>query len=212
MPGGDLYANEEPYANDGHYANEGLTPVASKLHFSALKSFLPPVRVNEISRYFSGDILEKAILTIDKSTALIIGTAWLVAMVAMGIAFVAVRDTAQLKLKVEVASALDPVLPKIVRMPLNKEQYEPLLQRLKKQFPTLAIEISAKSTLRVQSNNSDEFMAWLNAVNYVDSMVSTVRWTLTTFCVGVECPGDNVMQAELTAEAINITQPEITTQ
>jgi hypothetical protein len=153
-------------------------------------------------------VFEKALLTIDKSTLVIVAAAWVAAIISMGFAFVAVRETSQLKLKAEVARALEPVLPKIVRLPLTKDQYDPLLKRLNKQFPKISIEITQKPTLRLHSNNPEEFMTWLNAVSYTDSMISTVRWTLTAFCVGTECPGDEMMQAELTAESINITQPE----
>jgi hypothetical protein len=166
------------------------------------------MRVGEIGRYFSGDIFQKAMLSMDKATLLIIGSAWLAALVVSGFAFMSIKDLGQLKIKTETARALDPVLPKIVRLPLGKEQYEPLLQRLKKQFPMVQLEITGKPNLKIQNNNPDAFMDWLNAISYVDGMVSTVRWTMTSFCVGVECTGDALMQAELTAEAINITQPE----
>ncbi|MDX1922751.1 MAG: hypothetical protein SFW65_06455 [Alphaproteobacteria bacterium] len=191
------------------FADDAVLPTGvTKQSFAMPKGLSLDLRMGDVGRYFSGAVFEKAMVTIDKSTLLIIGIAWLVAIVAMGLAFTAVKDTAQLKLKTEVARALDPVLPKIVRLPLTKEQYEPLQARLKKQFPTVNFDITSKPTLRLMSNNPDDFMNWLNAVSYVDSMVSTVRWTLNAFCVGVECPGDGLMQAELTAEAINITQPE----
>ncbi len=200
-----LFSKKEadPFGDDVH---DGIV---EKQTFVIPKAFSLDLRVKEIGRYFSGAVFEKAMVTIDKSTLLIIGVAWAVAMVSIGLAFAAVKDTAQLKLKTEVARALDPILPKIVRLPLTKEQYVPLLARLKKQFPTVIFDITGKPTLRLQSSNPEEFMNWLNAVSYMDSMVSTVRWTLTEFCVGVECPGEGLMQAELTAEAINITQPEI---
>lgn len=185
-----------------------FAPFIQKIRAIMPKGMSVDLRMNEASKYFTGAIFEKIITTLDKSTLLIISVVWVAALVSMGLAFTAVRDTAQLKLKADVARALDPVLPTIIRQPLTKEQYDPLLARLRKQFPTLAIDVTPKPNLRIQSNNPDEFISWLNSVSYVDSMVSTVRWTLTTFCVGSECPGDNVMQAELSAESINITQPE----
>lgn len=214
-----LHSAEVDLSKDGLkklFSKKEVDPFADQMHVGAAKkqAFVIPkafsldIRVKEIGRYFSGAVFEKAILTIDKSTLLIIGVAWAVAMVSIGLAFAAVKDTAQLKLKTEVARALDPVLPKIVRLPLTKDQYAPLLARLKKQFPTVIFDITGKPTLRLQSSNPEEFMNWLNTVSYMDSMVSTVRWTLTEFCVGSECPGEGLMQAELTAEAINITQPE----
>ena len=199
---------QEPQDGDDLYVAQAPMPVLQKLRMAIPKGMSVDLRISEMGKYFSGSIFEKAITTIDKSTLLIIGVVWLAAIISMGLAFAAVRDTAQLKLKADVARALDPVLPRIVRMPLTKDQYEPLTARLKKQFPTLLVEITSKPSLRVQSNNPDEFLSWLNAVSYVDSMVSTIRWTLTTFCVGSECPGEGMMQADLSAESINITQAE----
>jgi hypothetical protein len=201
---GKLFAkkNADPFDDANERAAPQKTPLALP------KALSIDLRATEIGRYFSGNVFEKAVLTIDKSTLLIIGIAWLVAMVVAGLAFATVKEASQLRLKTEVARALEPVLPKIVRLPLSKEQYEPLLLRLKKQFPTITFEITPKPTLKIHTSNADEFISWLNAVSYTDSMVSTVRWTLASFCVGVECPSEGLMQAELTAEAINITQPE----
>ncbi len=39
-------------------------------------------------------------------------------------------------------------------------------------------------------------------------MVPTIRWSLVFFCAGGECPGEGLMQAELVAETINISQAE----
>lgn len=200
--------SQEPQDGDDMYPAQPPMPVLQKLRLAMPKGMSVELRMSEVGKYFSGSIFEKAITTIDKSTLLIIGVVWLAAVISMGLAFTAVRDTAQLKLKADVARALDPVLPKIVRLSLSKEQYEPLAARLKKQFPSLLIDITSKPILRVQSNNPDDFMNWLNAVSYVDSMVSTIRWTLTTLCVGSECPGEGLMQAELSAESINITKAE----
>ncbi|NDE90687.1 MAG: hypothetical protein EB059_06065 [Alphaproteobacteria bacterium] len=191
--------------------NEDGTPLeepALKKPFKLPKALALDVRFKEAPRYFSGSIFEKVLMTFDKSTLAIIGVAWLAAMIAVAIAFVSVKEMSQLKLKIEIARALDPVLPKIVRAPLSKDDYAPLLARLKKQFPAVNIEITNKPTLRIQSNNPDDFITWLNAISYTDSMVSTVRWTISSFCVGSECTDNGVMQAELAAEKINITQPE----
>lgn len=166
------------------------------------------LRFNEIGRYLSSTIFEKAVQTIDKSALVIVGVSWLVAFAALGMAFLSVREAAALKVKVETAKALEPALPKISRALLNKDQYQPMIDRLKKQFPTISFDITAKPSLRIYTNKSEEFMNWINAVSYTDSMVSAVRWTLTSMCVGAECPGEFVMSAELVAEMITITNPE----
>lgn len=166
------------------------------------------IRVKESPRYFIGDVMEKAFAALDKATMLIIGVTWLVAVVALGVAFIAVKQAGDLKVKVETARALEPALPKINRTALGKEQYEPLAARLRKQFPTLAFEVTNRPTLRVSTLNGDDFMTWMNAVSYTDSMVPAIRWTLSFLCVGGECPEEKIMQAELTAEIINISQAQ----
>jgi hypothetical protein len=172
------------------------------------KNFKLDLRVKDASSYFSGAIFEKALSSLDRSTLLIIGVAWLVALTACGLAFITTREAAELKMRAETARALEPILPKINRLLLTKEQYEPLTVRLKKQFPAITFEVSGKPTLQIKSNDASQFMDWLNAVSYVDSMVPSIRWTLIYMCVGPECPGEHLMLADLTAEAINIAQPE----
>src|ERR1043166_272579 len=185
-----------------------LSELTAKLPEGIAKSLKIDLKLSEASRYMSGPMMERALAAFDKSTLLIISVAWLAAVVAMGVSFLSVREVGILKVKVETARAQEPVLPKVERVALKKDQYTPLLERLKKQFPTLQYDVTSQPTLRIYSNNGEDFITWLNAVSYTDSMVSTVRWTMATFCVGSECPGDTMMQAELTAESINITQPE----
>lgn len=189
-----------------------LASLTEKLPDGFAKSLKIDLKFSEASRYMSGPMMERALAAFDKSTLLIISVAWLASIVAMGVSFLAVREVGSLKVKVETARAQEPILPKIDRLALKKEQYAPLVERLKKQFPTLQYDITTQPTLRIYSNNGEDFITWFNAVSYTDSMVSTIRWTMATFCVGSECPGDTLMQAELTAEAINITQPEGTVQ
>lgn len=167
------------------------------------------IRLQEIGKYFSSSIFEKAIQTLDKSALIIISISWLVAFLAMGMAFLGAREAAALRVKVETAKALEPAVPKISRTLLNKDQYLPLLERLKKQFPGISFDITPKPSLRIYTNKSEEFMNWINAVSYTDSMVSAVRWSLASMCVGTECPGEFVMSAELVAEMITITSPEV---
>ncbi|MBI3419577.1 MAG: hypothetical protein HY053_05550 [Proteobacteria bacterium] len=166
------------------------------------------LRMGEASRYFSGSVFERAIMSMDKITLGIIGITWLVAILAMGGAFMAVKGAGSLKLQAETARAQEPAVPRITRVPLSKEQYEPLAARLKKQFPGLSYELTSKPALKIYSNNGEEFTNWLNAIGYADSMVASVRWNLTLFCAGPECPGEGLMQAELTAETITISQAE----
>lgn len=166
------------------------------------------IRTKEAARYFSGNIFEKALTAFDKSALVIIGVSWTVALIACGVAFITVKEAAALKVKTETARALEPILPKINRVILGKEQYEPLLARLKKQFPNLSIEISGRPSLQIKSDDAEAFMTWLNAIGYTDAMVPSIRWTMTAFCVGPECPSEAMMYAEFTAEAINIAPPE----
>lgn len=195
-------------ASDGKQQLEKKPFDISSLVPGALRKTLDlDIRVQEAPRYFGGAIMEKALATLDKSAMIIIGVLWSVAIVAMVLAFMAVKQANELKVKAETARSLEPILPQITRAPLSKEQYEPLVARLKKQFPTLSFETTNKPTLRVFSNQGEDFMTWLNAVSYTDSIVPSIRWSISFFCVGMECSDDKVMQAELAAETINITQP-----
>lgn len=185
---------------------------AAKLSFKLPKAFDLGIRTDETGRYFSGKVMEDALASLDKASLLIIGVVWLVALLACGAAYLAVKDAAALKVKTETARALEPILPKVNRLPLSKDQYEPLVTRLKKQFPVITFEVSPKPSLLIKTNDSDNFLTWLNAIGYTDSMIPSIRWTMVSFCAGPECPGDFVMQADVAAEAINIAKPEINPQ
>jgi hypothetical protein len=189
-------------------AEEDDAPKKPKAAANLLKGMMLDMRAGEVSRYFSASVIEKAVQSFDKSALIIIGVSWFVAMASIGLAFIGVKEAAAVKIKVDTARALEPILPKINRILLGKDQYDPLVARLKKQFPDVLFDVTGKPSLRIYSNKPEEFIGWLNAVSYTDSMVPSVRWSLVNLCVGTECPGDFVMSAEVVAEAINIAQPE----
>ncbi len=166
------------------------------------------LRMGEVSRYFSGAVFQKAAAMLDKATLWIILITWIVATLSIGAAFMSVRAAADLKMKADTARALQPVIPKITRAPLTRGQYMPLYERIKKEFPTLTFEVTARPGLRIFSNNGDDFSSWLNAIGFADSMVPTIRWDMIFFCAGTECPGTPLMAAELVAETITITGSE----
>lgn len=204
-----LFAGKRPALSAEYAEVENIpAPPKNKMDFKIPKAFDLGIRMDETGRYFSGPVFDKALQALDKSALLIVGVSWLVALLLSGVSFLAVKEASDLKVKMDTARALEPVLPKVNRLILSKEQYEQLVVRLKKQYPTISFEITGKPSLQIRSNEPDLFATWLNAIGYTDSLVPSIRWTMTQFCVGPECPGDYLMLAELTAEAINIAQPE----
>ncbi len=115
------------------------------------------LRLGEVSRYFSGSVFEKVMGSLDKATLWIIIVTWAVTLAAMGGAYMAVKTAGSLKLQAEVARAQEPPVPKVSRTLLSKDQYDPLLVRIKKQFPTLTYDVTQRPSIRIYSKQRREF-------------------------------------------------------
>ena len=143
----------------------------------------------------------------DKYTAAIVGVAWLVACVMLFFASFSIRGVVGAKRDALAAMAQEPCVPKITTIPIRLDKIQPLISRLKRQFPDITIDQRESKYLVFKSNDGEKFHDWIAALGYVDAMVPDIRWDLREFCVGVCGGGGGLMSATLVGRKITISLP-----
>lgn len=155
-------------------------------------------------RIFSPARMARIVAALDKSTGIIIGSAWLAAFVTLGMAAFAVTGAVSAQKDALAALASEPIVPSISTRPATARELQVVAERLQGQFPDVAIATRAgrgrNQELLIKSDNGAKFHDWISSLTYVDTMAPQFRWKIHEFCVGV-C-GRGLMMATLTGEKI----------
>ena len=157
-------------------------------------------------RALSPRLVSKALVALDKSTAVVISVCWTAAFVTLILAVFAVHGAVAAKKEAAQAAAAEPVLPKVANASLNPREIKAVLDRLQRQFPDVRIEPGQNQTLVIKSDDGSKFHQWISALSYVDTMAPGFRWTLREFCVG-SCGGQGLMRAVVSGQKTTFSLP-----
>lgn len=125
----------------------------------------------------------------------------LVWLVALGLVAGAVNQgyklqTATVKNNLVQSAKLSSV--NITETPLGSEEYQKAADQLKARYPTMVITVSG-SGLNVSAPAEEDFYLWTSTLLDATAIFPDSRWTLNSFCVGVECTGGKPFNAEISA-------------
>lgn len=156
-------------------------------------------------RMLSPRIVAKALVLLDKSTAVVVGACWLSAVAALILAALAVHAAVDVKKEAASAIVAEPVLPQVSTNGITPKDTQAVVERLQRQFPDLKIEIDSAQGIIVKTDDGSRFHQWITALSYVDTMAPQYRWNLKDFCVG-KC-GAELMRATVTGQRVAFSLP-----
>lgn len=154
--------------------------------------------VKFIVKTLSPRLLAKALVTIDKSTAVVVGACWAAAVVMLILATYAVHAAVVAGKEATEAAAAEPVLPVMTTTNMGVADIRAVAERIQRQFPDLKIEVDGSQALIVKSDDGGKFHEWVTALSYIDSVSPHNRWTFREMCVG-RC-GSGLMRAVITGQ------------
>jgi hypothetical protein len=161
---------------------------------------------NVLVKIVSPRIVVRALMTLDKSTIVVVSTAWVVALVIIILAVFTVHNAISQKKLAEDADIAEPILPKANTSMITPRDQQIIMDRLQHQFPDIKVDNEGGATIAIRSPDGTKFHQWITAVSYVDAMAPQFRWTLKEFCVG-HCNQD-LMKAVLTGQKVFFSLPE----
>jgi hypothetical protein len=159
--------------------------------------------LQNVGKAFGPSLMTRAIRTFDRATIVVVLTCWAGALLFMVFALYTLSLSVTAKREMTVAAATEPGLPKIVNKAPDAAEVKSLVDRLKKQFPQIAISLERDQMLSVSTNDVSNFRLWLTVLSYIDTAMPQYRWTIKNFCVGIVCDRTTPMKATLKAEKIS---------
>jgi hypothetical protein len=149
----------------------------------------------------------KAVRTFDRATVVVVCVCWGVAVLMIAFAMYAIILSASTRHASETAAASEPILPKIVRKPIDTRDSRPLVDRLQHRYPEINVTLNNDQTVTISADSGPRFREWLTAISYIDIMSPQYRWTIKDFCAG-KCVGGVLMRAVLSGEKISFEAPK----
>lgn len=140
--------------------------------------------VKLIIKTLSPRIVAKVLSSIDKSTAIVVGSVWAAAVVVLVMASYAVHAAVLAKRAATEAIAAEPVLPVMTTTNMTAADVRVVSERIQRQFPDLKIEVDGSQALIVRSEDGTKFHEWITALSYIDSVAPHYRWSFRDMCVG----------------------------
>lgn len=167
-----------------------------------------PMDTKAILKALSPKIMAKIAMTLDRSTLLLTGTAWLAALVTMSLTLYTMHLAVAARHDATTEMVAEPHLPTTTRRGLDVKEIQTLIDRMKRLYPDLNFDQSSGKTLAVSTNDGSLFREWLTAISYIDSATPQYHWSLQEFCVG-KCSGKDLMRATLSGEKISYEAPKL---
>jgi len=160
-----------------------------------------------ILRAASPQIVTKALRSIDKSTAIVIGICWLAAFTMLILAFIAVKGAILSQKEAASAVASEPIMPVISTSSVTAREIRSVADRLQRQFPGVKFSVGQGQALGIKSDEGAKFHQWISSLSYVDTMSPDYRWMVREFCVG-NCGGKGLMQAVIEGQKVSLSRPK----
>jgi len=151
--------------------------------------------------------LGRALKALDRMAVAMMLTSWIGAVVLMGFALYTANSASKARQAAEVAGAIEPIVPMLQRAALPKAELEEYAVMLRGRFVKISFNALPDNGLEVASTEGQDYLDWLAALSYLDTMAPQVRWAVRDMCVGPECGVGAVMRAVVTGERVTFKVP-----
>lgn len=157
----------------------------------------------------SPELMGRAFRTLDRVAVAMMLTSWLAAVVLMGFALYAANSAGKARQAAEVAAAVEPIVPVLQRVTLPKPELEKYAALLRGRFAKIGFNALPDNGLEVASTEGQDYLEWLAALSYLDTLAPQVRWSVRDLCVGPECGAGAIMRAIVTGERVTFKVPAV---
>lgn len=161
--------------------------------------------------FLKSNIVNKALMTFDKASGLIVALIWGAAIAFMGLAYVSVEQVLNGRLETAKAEAAVPAIPTIQQEALGGTIVTDLAARLGKQYGVKLNFAASGADLRISTSAAEAYNTWVSAITYLDTISGDTTWGIKELCIGVECR-DGLMTITLTGKKVSFGTPEATEQ
>jgi hypothetical protein len=99
-------------------------------------------------------------------------------------------------------------VPNISYRPVDAQILKPVMEKLKKIYPSLIIGMQDSNTINIKATTTRDFSAWRAAIGDVTYAAPGWKLGVKTLCAGRSCKGEP-LQAAILVQNVEIQMPEV---
>ncbi len=158
-----------------------ITQSLKEFDWRSLKKYTSPKAADDLNLF-----LEKLPQNTGQTMLIIAGVAWAMAGAVGLFTTVQLQALTEVRAEFQDAQALQPTIPEIKDVPVNRAQVDNFAKRLKEIYTGLEISVSG-SNITITGNSTRDFGQFREAIGHVQNGGSGWRVNVDRFCVGREC-------------------------
>lgn len=166
----------------------------------AIRKLSNPNAAHDLNKF-----MEKLPLNAGNTMLIMAAAAWSVAGAAGLFATVQAQKLTEIRAKLQEATALQPIVPTIVDVPIAPDQVAKFAEELKDIYSGVQIQ-AAGSDININSTNTANFGQFREAVGHIQNGGSGWRVSVGTLCIGRECQGPP-LSATLKINKVDVNKP-----
>lgn len=174
-----------------------------KLDFNALKRYTSPQAVKDFDAF-----LDAMPMNVGYNALIAAGLVWVMAGSAIMFTSMETEKVSKLHTDLMKVQALQPPVPVLKHIPVDKDQLKVLTDRISATFKGVSVTSNTPGSVSVSAQDTDYFPQFLAAISYLQRGGKNWKVRISTFCAGRDCQG-NKLAAELKVEAVRLGEPEI---
>ncbi|MCB9988513.1 MAG: hypothetical protein H6868_04155 [Rhodospirillales bacterium] len=166
----------------------------------ALKKFLDPKAADDLNVF-----LEKLPQTAGQTVLIAAGIAWTMAAGVGLYTAVQLQTLTELRAELKETSALQPIVPRIKDVPVNRAEVEEFTKTLVQNYPGLSIKTQG-AAIYIAAASTANFGQFREAISHVQNGGSGWRVSVERLCAGRECTKDH-LAALLKINKVSVDKP-----
>lgn len=190
------FANLKNYVNPKNINWKAL----KSFDWRSLKKYTSPQVADDVNTF-----LERLPQNTSQTVLIIAGIAWACAGVLGLYTTVQIQKLTDLRVKLQEAEAVQPAVPEIRDIPINKEEVAQFVDKISKLYTGLSIKANGSSIV-ITADNTAVFGQFREAVGHVQNGGAGWRVAVDRLCVGREC-GREALAASLKINKVSVSPP-----
>lgn len=175
-----------------------ITNAIQKFDVNALNKLAAPQAAEDLNTF-----LEKMPQNAGQTMLIVAAVVWSAAGAVGLFATVQLQTMSQVKLELQEAKALKPIVPVVKRKPVNASKVKAFTEDMSSIYKGLEIKPSG-AAINITSTSTAAFGQFREAIGHVQNGGSGWKMDIEKLCVGREC-GDKALKATLRINTISVS-------
>ena len=163
-----------------------------------INHYLSPQAMGDFNKF-----LEEMPARAGKAALILAGAMWFLAGLAVVYATTVASDVANIRTELVKSEALKPVVPRLVKTPVDNKSVQGFADRVNPLYRDVAIT-AEKGIISITSSDGRYFGAFREAINHAYNGGQRWRLDLKSLCVGRECSNGTFLTGKFSVNTLKI--------